>query len=284
MKNQKSKLKMNREIIKLLSDIYLINWTMAGVSEKVIDSLRRVFESLIPEGYSDQLFKSSEDIRRLFKLASKQANSGISEIDIWELLEINQYNSFLDVGSNNLRTIKEIEFKFKNFEKIIAVDLESDPKNKINYSDKLQFFSLDFSNHDQILSLKMKFDVINFKFSLHHFESNEAIQNAFNNALELLNDNGKLIIWEESFNKDILDLETLILNTESLGIEVDHELTKSFYGLNREDRMRLVELNDLFINARNPHMQWVDNYKAWEEWKELASNSGFMLENEYNLL
>jgi len=101
------------------------------------------------------------------------------------------------------------------------------------------------------------------------------------NCKQLLKRGDKLILWEETFVREI-DYKTLLEKNSNINILTNLELTKSLYNLSVEQRWEFIIINDWLINVKNSHMPWTGEYRSWDIWVELLNKYGFNIDYEYN--
>jgi SAM-dependent methyltransferase len=258
----------------LLKDFYKANFQKAGIDPILADEL---IDSLI-SNLEDKKIRSK--IQKVFKKAFLQLKNPISELDIRELIDFSDVKVFLDVGANQLGTLNWAAEKYPAIERLVGVDMIHQ-KRELFDPKRCEYYQLDLL--DNPLPLKnSSVDLVNIQFVLHHFPDLESINYVLAECKRVLKPNGRLILWEESFEENV-ENEKLGSMNEKLGIPTNIELTTRFYNLSIEERIKFIKLNDKLINAGNPHMPWFDQYRSFEEWSDILGNFGFKLEKNYNL-
>ena len=267
----------SEKVSSLLGEFYESNFKKAGVEEGIgREIIRTAFELRNRE--SEESLR--EIVNALFLKAKTNLTKFSSEIDKLSLIDFTNVNSIADIGANKLDTLNKIARFYPHIEKLVGIDIN--PPFKISkYKDKIKYYQVQSDSTSYPLG-KNCFDVINFQFSLHHFQSEKQIREVILNCKNYLKRNGRLIIWEESFENEI-NLKDLVAGNNSLGIRTDFNLTKKFYDLSREKRFEFIIVNDWLINVNNPHMQWTGLYKDRDEWIYLFNSCGFTCIKKTNL-
>lgn len=275
----------------LLIDFFEQNFVKAGVEKNLGKSLvEEVWKSRgLPEK-DIKLFTTKK-----FNRAAKQANSGISEVFVWELFDLSKVKTFVDVGANKLRRINELAGIYRSIDLFIGVDVVPQA-NKFNFPERCEYIQIrkgsgldrksKFKNQNlngSILEIESgSVDLVNIQYVLHHFGSDGEIVEMIEEVYRILKPGGRLLLWEESYIRDI-EVRELVLSNNQLGIETDFELTKRFYQLNDEEKFEFILINDWIVNVNNPHMQWTLLYKPWTDWEVLLNSSGFGLLSVHDL-
>jgi SAM-dependent methyltransferase len=197
----------------------------------------------------------------------------------------------LDFGCGKLAFLKELAEGNKKIEKLIGVDLKSQPVLD-GLDPRIEF-------RRSLMGVeKETVDLAVIKLVLHHLESDEEILEIFKNIKNILRPGGRLIIFEESFPKSChseLDSESKELFVEKAEIlkQVQDdmlrnikkylrkfnmepsEVTEDFLQLPEEDKIYFLFLNDWLMNVQNSYMPWTGQYKSMEGWKKLGEAAGF---------
>lgn len=261
---------------RLLLNFYSKNFKKAGIGSSYGQNIIETFYKGKDNLNSEPL---REGINKLFNSARDLKTSQTKEIDPLELIDFNGVKTYLDYGANKLDALNKVAVLHNNVEKLIAIDVIPQSRPFLNPS-KSEYLQVSTEGDWSISPESV--DLINIQFVFHHVESLEIIKNIINNAFDALKPGGKLILWEETFEKDP-DLKALIESNQKLNIETDFDLTQEFLNLTESEKWEFIILNDWIINVNNPHMQWSLQYKTWEEWVNLLSEYGFKLQKYYNL-
>ncbi len=273
MSNSPLNLFQSIKVKNLLKKFYTKNFATAGVdlllAEQIIEATWQSRNSISKTSYIDSCFRK----------AKKLANKTPQEIMTLDLLDLGGSEVFLDIGANKLKTINFLSDKYRNVKKFIAIDL-IEQNGIFTHPQKCVYYKVnpDFSNFPVE---PQSIDVVNMQFVLHHFKSIETIKKQLEICNTILKANGRLILWEETFEESV-NVEKLINTAQKLGIGVDSELTRSFYELTQKQKWEFIIINDWIINTSNLHMPWTYQYYKWEEWVQLLSQYGFKLESQVN--
>jgi len=261
----------------LLLKFYEANFIKAGVDPLLANKI-------IEEAWLLKEKHKVEDVRlkinAIFNIAKTKLKDKSKEINPLDLFDFSNIKTFLDFGANRLDTINFITRKYPYIEKLIAIDVIPQIK-PFKDPARSEYYQIDpglenFPIYDNSV------DVINIQFVLHHFPNEDLIHKLFNHCYKALRTDGKLILWEESFEERI-NLSEVIKTAEENNIDIDENLTKQFYELNESERKEFILANDWLINVNNSHMQWSTEYRSWKEWVELLKEAKFELLRKYNL-
>jgi SAM-dependent methyltransferase len=265
----------SQSVTDVLSRFYEQNFLKAGLS--IGEGTRFVLWA-----WENKAMMSHEALR----IASNEVLSDIenrvtrrtAEIKPLELQDLSNVTGFLDVGANTLTTLNYYASKYPQIEKLTGIDIIPQ-QAQLSDPDRCQYFQVDPEAKSFPIP-NNSVDYINIQFVLHHFPDEESIKRMLRNCQQALTQNGRLVIWEESFTAHFPP-ETTTLNNKS-GILTDQDLTDAFYALSESQRWEYILVNDWLINVVNPHMPWTGQYRSWEEWKQLLNEFGFSLQKESN--
>lgn len=267
----------SEKVKNLLEDFFEENFLKANVE-------KNLGAKIINQTWNLKSLESVEYIKnlniKLFNKAKRQANSGITEIFLWDLFDLEDVKTFVDVGANKLRRINELAGRYPHIKEFVGVDVVPQVY-KFSFPDKSRYVQIEPDSNDLGLD-DSSVDMVSIQYALHHFESDNAIRRTLQAAYKALKPEGRLLIWEESFAENV-ELRELASSNNQLGIETDLELTKRFYDLSDEEKLEFIIVNDWIINVNNPHMQWTGLYKPWEDWQKIVQDSNFRLSKFHNL-
>lgn len=266
----------SEDVTSLLIDFYEANFQKAGIpkghGELIVNT---AFENKDTVSEADL----QSHLNTLYLSAKTHLKESTAEANQLELIDFSNVKTFLDLGANRLDTINKVGRFRPSVEKLIGMDVI--PLNgTAKYKDKTRYYQI--NPNDEHYPIKPNsVDIINIQYALHHFESDRSIKDTLRKCKEILKQDGRIVIWEESFEKKINIAETVERN-KSLGFNTSYELTKRFYEMNEEKRLEFIIANDWLININNKHMQWTGLYKSWENWEKLFNDSGFTLKQKFN--
>ncbi|BCX13794.1 MAG: hypothetical protein KatS3mg085_326 [Candidatus Dojkabacteria bacterium] len=267
-----SRLDKTRHVYELLLEFYSRNFLYAGVNEELAYNLINLVWEHTFEADSVQT------IKKIFKEAKKQCKNKVVEEDFLNAFHQNflKVERFLDVGANRLDLLKTLGENYENIENLYAIDTKE--KSEITLpNNKSFYFKVD--NYSQNLPEELSnIDFINIQFVLHHFPDDSSIIRLLNWCYRILEKDGIVVLWEESFEKKW---------NKNLNFPVkvftDENLTEKFYRLNTSEKFAFIQINDWLINFSNSHLQWTSNYKMWYDWVKIFASVGFQLEDYWNL-
>ncbi|MCK5241486.1 methyltransferase domain-containing protein [bacterium] len=267
----------SQAVTDLLVDFYRANFEHAGVDPDM-------GEKYVKKIWENKNSKTEDELRQFGLAILTQAKLlrryEVTEKNILDMITLKPGEILLDVGANDLDRINYLAKKFPE-SKFIGVDII--PRHdKFDYPDRCKYYEVksdatSFPIEDESI------DITNNQFSWHHFPDLDAIKRALVIQHAILKNGGLLILWEESFDKNV-EVEELAARNARVGIQMDSEFTQRFYNLTEDQRWEFIIANDWLINPKNPHMPWTGQYYPWEEgWKRLVESYGFRLIEEYNL-
>ncbi len=270
----------SQKVTQLLYEQYFKNFLAAGVAnaDTFTDKLVNfTFEN------KDKLSEIEllDNISQVFKNVRKLDTLKATEINVFDLFDIGNPKVFLDYGANKLKTTNRIAKKYPNLEKIYATDVVIPKEYNFVSPEKFEYLQINPENSKVNLA-NASVDFINIQFVLHHVLNDKIINQIIQEVFRILKPNGKLLLWEETFENKI-DVDQLVEKNNKLGILTDKDLTEKFYNLTKEQRFEYILANDWLINPGNEHMQWTNIYKSFEEWSELFQKHGFKMEKYYNM-
>jgi SAM-dependent methyltransferase len=220
------------------------------------------------------------EVRNYYSRKLMEHRSGNSDLDyekdmLAQLLgaDLEDAKIILDFGCGKLAFLKNIAEQDKtctvrNLEKLIGVDAWSRPTLD-GLDSRIKFYR----NLEGIADNSVDMAII--KFVLHHVENEDEIAGIFSEIKRVLKPAGKMIIFEESFQEEELDIFVVEKYLERYGLVLAREATADFLDLSPEEKIQYLFLNDWLMNMQNKYMPWTGHYKSIEEWERLGESAGF---------
>jgi len=262
-------------ITNLLSQFYTKNFQRAGVdlnlAEELISNL-----------------SNPHKITRIFKIAKKASIYPITELEPFSLFDLSKVKTFLDIGANKLTLLNQLPAFYPNINRLIGIDIIPQSK-KFAVPQISEYYQInpEFTDFPLDKVSPNTVDFINLKFVIHHFPEDDSIKRCLSICRQLLKSNGTLLVWEETFDETLSNnnskIKHLVQNNNRLNIQTDFELTRDFYQLNNQEKIKFIKTNDRLISTHHPHMPWTDQYKSWQDWLAIITSQKFKLNKSYNL-
>jgi ubiquinone/menaquinone biosynthesis C-methylase UbiE len=174
----------------------------------------------------------------------------------------------LDFGCGKLAFLKNMAENFPAVQRLIGVDPKSQPE--VEDLDPRIIFERDLSS-----VAEASVDLAVIKLVLHHIENDVEIIEILRNIKKTLKPGGKLIIFEESFRENEMDITEIKEYLSQFNLKLAEDATANFLKLSKEEKQQYLFLNDWLMNLQNKYMPWAWQYKSMEEWTKLVETAGF---------
>lgn len=266
----------SENVTNLLIDHRSSNFEMAGLEKEIaISYIKDIWDNKSKKQESLLL----EIWKNMFQKAKEKINFYSKEVEPLDLININKWDVFIDIGANKLSTINYLSNKNKET-KFLALDIIPQSKEFTN-PEKCTYFQVSKDNRNIPLEEK-SVNVINIQFVLHHVDSITTIEKILKECKRVIKIWWRLILWEESFRSSIeTDITKIVDKNKKIGILTNYDLTKRFYDLPEKQRREMIIVNDRLINTENPHMQWTWQYYNWERRTKIIQDFWFKLKYDH---
>jgi len=266
----------SQEVLQLLLDFYIANFIKAGLAA---DSAKEFVLMAWNNQGSDNYNKIRRQCDKVILHAKKDMKLSFEDFNPLDLFDLNGVETYLDIGANKLNTINYYTRAYPEIKEFIAVDVIAQ-KKEFEDPSRSRYYQIDEKLNNFPLR-NNSVDFINIQYVLHHFADLDLIRKMLAICAGVITKGGTLLLWEETFKKDI-DLKKLLIKNNQLGINTNNELTNRFYQLSEAERWEFILVNDWLINVSNSHMPWTGQYYIWSDWVDLLKEYGFELVEEYN--
>jgi len=269
----------SKKVKDLLADFYYQNFQEYGKVGYIGNAIVDLVWDQKEKTSESELRNKVNDFYNLSK-SNKQHVDRKTEQPVISLIDLSTVQTFLDIGANKLTLINEVAASNSRIQKFIAIDVIPQSK-RFEHSNKFEYYQVD-EHSPQYPLVSESVDFVNISFALHHMKNAKSITHTLQEIRRVISANGRLLIWEESF-EDKVEVKEIVNSNRGRDIFTNQDFTERFYKLSKDERMQFIIINDWIVNAYNDHMQWTGQWRDWNSWVELLGKNGFVLKEKYNL-